>query len=77
LDAKPLADLLKFHEVIPHHHLNEMISPVAPEGEVYHKYKDEHEELEAFPNLTDLANLPRVHILQEEDTPKNRKVRCK
>jgi hypothetical protein len=54
-----------------------MIGPVAPEGEVYHKYKHEHEELEAFPYLTDLGNFLRIHILQEEDASKNRKVRCK
>jgi hypothetical protein len=40
-DAKQRTELLKFLEVVPHHHLNEMISPVAPEGEVDQKHKDE------------------------------------
>ena len=64
-DTKPWADPLKLHEVVPHHHLNEMIGPVAPEGEVYQKNKDEHDQFEFFPNLTVLANFPHIHVLKE------------
>jgi hypothetical protein len=42
-----------------------MIGPVAPEGEVYQKHKDEHDEFEFFPNLTVLANFPHIHVLKE------------
>ena len=54
-----------------------MIEPVAPEGEVYQKYEDEHEELEVVLYLTDLAKGRHIHILEEKDASENRKDRSK
>jgi hypothetical protein len=54
-----------------------MISPVAPECEVDQKHKDEDDELEAFPNITDIAGFRRVHILEKEDASENREDRGK
>ena len=54
-----------------------MISPVAPECEVDQKNKDKHDELEAFPSLTDIADFRHVHILEKEDASENSKDRGK